>query len=73
VRRVSGRLGLTDKTDPVKIERDLMAVVPRSRWIALSHQLIEHGRTVCMARNPACSRCALADVCPTGKARLSKG
>jgi endonuclease-3 len=73
VRRVAGRLGLTDKTDPVKIERDLMAVVPRSRWIALSHQLIEHGRTVCMARNPACSRCALADVCPTGKARLLKG
>ena len=73
VRRVSGRLGLTTQTDPVKIERELMAVVPRSHWIALSHQLIDHGRTVCTARSPACSRCGLLSVCPTGKAREAAG
>jgi len=65
VRRLSGRLGLTRHEDPVKIERDLMAIVPREGWINISHRLILHGRQVCHARKPECGRCTLADVCPS--------
>jgi endonuclease-3 len=64
VKRLSYRLGLTDATDPVVIERDLAAVVPRAEWIALSHRLILHGRAVCDARRPACGACTLAGFCP---------
>lgn len=67
VRRVAARLGLTTETDPEKIERDLMAVVPRQRWIDLSHQLIWHGRYLCTARNPDCERCPLAPGCPEAR------
>jgi endonuclease-3 len=65
VRRLSGRLGLTKHDDPVKIERDLMAIVPRDGWISISHRLILHGRQVCHARKPECGRCTLADLCPS--------
>ncbi|MHC4931817.1 MAG: endonuclease III [Planctomycetota bacterium] len=65
VKRLSRRLGLTEETDPIKIERDLMAVVPREDWIDLSHLLIWHGRRVCSARKPACERCVLKDRCPS--------
>jgi endonuclease-3 len=65
VRRLSGRLGLTQHEDPVKIERDLMTVVPRAGWTAFSHRLILHGRQVCHARKPECNRCTLADLCPS--------
>src|SRR5438874_2799962 len=65
VRRLSGRLGLTTYDDPVKIERDLMALVPREGWISISHRLILHGRRVCHARKPDCDRCMLADLCPS--------
>ncbi len=64
VKRVSYRLGLTDSTDPVAIERDLIAIVPKKEWIALSHRLILHGRETCFARKPACSRCEMAAFCP---------
>ena len=64
VGRISRRLGLTRQADAVKAERDLMAVLPRRHWIAFSHRLIEHGRTVCTARNPRCTGCVLADLCP---------
>lgn len=64
VKRISYRLGLTDSTDPVAIERDLIAIVPRKEWIALSHRLILHGRATCFARKPACSRCEMATFCP---------
>lgn len=64
VRRVSRRLGLTDHTDPVDIERDLMELIPRWRWIDVGHELIWHGRRLCHARRPACDRCALAPLCP---------
>lgn len=68
VRRLSGRLGLTQHDDPVKIERDLMAIIPRDGWISISHRLILHGRQVCHARKPECGRCTLADICPSAAA-----
>ena len=64
VKRLAFRLGLTSSRDPKVIERDLIAVVPKGRWVALSHELIDHGRKVCVARKPRCSTCALADLCP---------
>jgi endonuclease-3 len=63
--RLSERLGLTVETDPVKIERDLCAQVPRAEWSILGHRLIWHGRRVCFARNPECVACALQPVCPS--------
>jgi endonuclease-3 len=65
VRRVSNRLGLTDKQDPEKIEQDLMRVVPREDWTVFSHLLIFHGRRCCKARKPDCPNCVLNDVCPS--------
>jgi endonuclease III len=65
VGRVSQRLGLTKQTDPVKIEQDLMQLLPRERWTMLSHLLIEHGRQICDARRPRCEACVLNDVCPS--------
>jgi endonuclease-3 len=65
VKRLSGRLGLTDATTPEKIEADLMQIVPRADWIDLSHLLIFHGRRVCNARKPDCAHCVLADLCPS--------
>ncbi len=63
VQRISKRLDLTRQTDPKKIERDLMAVLPRKRWILYSHQIIHHGRRVCIARKPKCGECRLNDLC----------
>ena len=65
--RLSIRLGLTKHEQPVKIEKDLMALFPRESWMMLAHLLIFHGRQVCAARKPACGRCTLLDLCPTGK------
>jgi endonuclease-3 len=67
VRRVSGRLGLTENTDPEKIERDLMQVVPEEDWTVFSHLLILHGRRTCKARNPDCPNCVLNDICPSAR------
>jgi endonuclease III len=64
VGRISRRLGLTKHADAVRAERDLAAVVPQAHWIAFSHRLIEHGRSVCAARSPRCEGCPLADLCP---------
>ena len=64
VGRISRRLGLTRHADAVKAERDLIAAIPKSHWIAFSHRLIEHGRTVCTARRPRCEECLLAGLCP---------
>ena len=63
--RVSGRLGLTRQSDPEKIERDLLAIVPRDSWIFFSIALVLHGRYVCTARQPACGACAISAVCPS--------
>ena len=65
VTRLSARLKLTDETDPVKIEKDLGAIVPPAEWGDLSLRLIEHGRRVCDARRPRCSECGLAGICPS--------
>jgi len=65
VKRLSQRLGLTEHTDPVRIERDLMKLLPQPDWENWSIRLIYHGRAICTARNPKCDRCALADICPS--------
>jgi endonuclease III len=65
VMRLSQLLNLTRETDPVKIERELMAKIPREEWIFLGHSLILHSRAVCVARRPACDRCTLARLCPS--------
>jgi endonuclease-3 len=65
VTRLAGRLGLTRETDPVKIEHDLMELLPREQWTPFGHRLIWHGRRVCFARNPDCEHCILAPVCPS--------
>jgi len=63
VLRVSQRLGLTDNQDPVKVEFDLMEIVPREQWVAISHLLIFHGRYICKARKPLCEKCSLQAYC----------
>ena len=63
VQRISRRLGLTRAETPQKIEQDLMKILPRERWIAFSHELIAHGRAVCVARRPRCEICPLEDLC----------
>ncbi len=63
VTRIARRLDLTKQSDPVKIERDLMKIVPRERWILFSHQIIHHGRAICTARSPRCGECLLNTVC----------
>jgi endonuclease-3 len=65
VKRLAKRLGLTGETDPTKVEKDLMAIVPRENWIEISHLLIFHGRRVCFARRPDCGNCPLNDICPS--------
>jgi endonuclease-3 len=65
VKRLSQRLGLTKYTDPIRIERDLMRLLPQPDWENWSIRLIYHGRAVCAARHPACDRCQLADLCPS--------
>ena len=65
VKRLSFRLGLTKHTDPVRVERDLMKLLPQPDWENWSIRLIYHGRAVCMARNPQCDRCDFGDICPS--------
>lgn len=65
VKRLAALLGLTKHTDPVKIEQDLMALVPKKEWGNFSHLLIFHGRAVCQARRPNHAACVLADICPS--------
>jgi len=67
VRRVSGRLGLTENRDPVKIEQDLIELVPEVDRTVFSHLLILHGRRTCKARNPDCPNCVLNDICPSAR------
>jgi endonuclease III len=67
VRRLSQRLGLTKQDDPVKIERDLIKLVPRADWGRFPHLLIWHGRRVCDARRPRCEDCVVNDLCPASR------
>lgn len=64
VQRISGLLGLTKHADPVKIEQDLMKIVPRQDWTVFPHLLILHGRATCVARRPRCGECVLYELCP---------
>jgi endonuclease-3 len=63
VQRLANRLDLTKQSDPVKIEQDLMKIIPEDRWILFSHQLIHHGRALCQARKPRCAECQLDPLC----------
>lgn len=71
VKRLAGRLGISDNSDPDKIEFDLMALVPQEEWNLFSFLLISHGRALCLARNPKCEKCPIRLLCPYGK-RLKK-
>ncbi|HVS38823.1 MAG TPA: endonuclease III [Gemmataceae bacterium] len=64
VSRLSRRMGLTVHIDPVKIERDLMGLIPKKEWTMFGHRMIHHGRKVCHARSPRCDECGLAKLCP---------
>jgi endonuclease-3 len=63
VQRIARRLELTTQEDPVKIEQDLMRIIPREKWTSFAHQLILHGRALCIARQPKCADCPLEDLC----------
>jgi len=65
VGRISRRLGLTVSEDPVRIEQDLMALLPRSEWRDYNHRLIDHGRAICKAPRPRCGLCMMTDLCPS--------
>jgi endonuclease-3 len=73
VTRVSQRLGLTKHTDAVKIEQDLIPIVPQADWALWSHLLIHHGRAICQARKSKCTRCPLRPHCPAGEKLLKAG
>jgi endonuclease III len=64
VARLSNRLGLTKHTDAIKIEQDLMALVPKREWVDFAHRMIEHGRQICNARKPKCDACSMNAFCP---------
>jgi endonuclease-3 len=66
VMRLSRRLELTMETAPEKVERDLMKIIPQDRWIAFSHELIHHGRQICLARKPRCVDCTMEKICNSG-------
>ena len=67
VKRLVKRLGICDEKNPVKIEKELMEIVPRDYWGPVTYLLIEHGRRVCKAKNPDCAHCVLRDICPSAK------
>ena len=67
VTRLANLLGLTKESDPVKIEQDLMKLIPRDDWTLISHLLIWHGRRVCIARRPRCEACVLNKICPSAR------
>lgn len=71
VKRISKKLGLTKEEDPVKIEFDLMNVLPKDHWILYNIQIITHGRSICVARSPKCSECFLNSLCKEGKKVVS--
>jgi endonuclease-3 len=71
VKRLSHRLGLTEETDPVRVERDLIRLLPQENWENWSIRLIYHGRAICKARKPECDACVLADLCPAANLSLT--
>ena len=73
VKRIANRLKLTTNKDPVKIEYDLMKIIPEDQWVKFTHYYINHGRKTCKARKPLCNECAVADVCPSKNEFIKKG
>ncbi|MGB9711857.1 MAG: endonuclease III [Dissulfurimicrobium sp.] len=69
VKRLAMRLGLTREKDPIKIERDLMRIIPKDQWGVISYVLIEHGRNICNARKPLCAKCPVKELCPSAVVR----
>jgi endonuclease-3 len=67
VKRLSGRLGLSQEHDSEKIERDLLRLVPRKDWLDFNYMLVDHGRKICQARKPRCPECVLKDLCPSAR------
>ncbi|MBC8491789.1 MAG: hypothetical protein H8D42_04445 [Candidatus Marinimicrobia bacterium] len=67
VKRLSNRMGLIKNTDPLKIEQDLMKLFPPDQWTLLGHLMIDHGRSICIARKPKCPDCSLNDICPSAE------
>ncbi len=65
VKRLSGRLGLSEEKTPEKIEKDLMRVVPRGDWLDFNYILVEHGRKICAAKKPLCPKCPVSRLCPS--------
>ena len=63
--RIMGLLGFTNNKDPKKIEKDLMELFDEKDWVKLTHMVIDHGRSVCIARRPMCDECVLSDLCPS--------
>ena len=72
VKRLAGRLGFSTSQDPVKIERDLMALFHKKDWFKLTYMLIDHGRAICKAPTPKCEMCPVIKLCPTGRGRLGR-
>jgi endonuclease-3 len=72
VRRLSQRLGLTREEDPVRIERDLVRLVPRAEWGRFPHLLIWHGRRICDARRPLCEACVVTSLCPSSRVEMTE-
>jgi endonuclease-3 len=73
VLRISHRLHLTQATEPKQVEQDLMKIIPKDHWIAYSHEIIHHGRQICIARKPKCADCTLETVCTSGDKTWSSG
>ena len=69
--RIAKRLGWTTSEDPLVVERDVMALLPQSEWVHVSHLMQYHGRAICQARKPLCASCGIASLCPTGQAELA--
>ena len=67
VKRLSGRIGFSDKKDPDKIEEDLMRIVPKDTWMDISYILVTHGRNVCQAKKPKCTECIIKHLCPSAE------
>ncbi len=69
VKRISGRLGLTEQKEPVKIEKDLLRLVPKKDWLDFNYIVVNHGRDTCKARKPLCVECLINDLCPSANMR----
>ena len=68
VKRLANRIGFSDESDPAKIERDLMRLIPREKWFSFTYVLIDHGRALCHAKKPACTECPIEPLCPSSQA-----